>query len=94
MGNLNGRLGALEAPAERARWRALRREVERIARERGVDPDRLEAAHAELRAERRRIKAGGGRPADYLAYLVGRLGQSTEELAARGITLDAIERGW
>jgi hypothetical protein len=33
-------------------------------------------------------------PATSLTYLVGRIGKSAEELAAKGITLAAIESEW
>jgi hypothetical protein len=74
MGTLSARLSALEEIAEAARKRELWPHVERIAREHGVDPDRVWEIGEELRAERARIKAAGGGPADYRVYLLDRLG--------------------
>jgi hypothetical protein len=86
------RLSALEALAEQARRRELWPEVLRLAREHEVDPERVWELGEELRRERERIKAAGGRPADYLAYLLERVG--AEGCATSGLALEAIERAW
>ena len=84
MGQLERRVDALEAIAEKARRRELRDIVERLAAARGVSADAIWEHFERLGEEHARLRAAGLSDAEIVARAAARIGVSPEELRRRG----------